>query len=111
MDKLKNINWTSPVTILVVLLIILTPLIAGFYMQVGAILGIVESLAILILVQKAPGWLQNQIAKHPFAADLLLSALATIGLSSLYGHGLILAISAVVCAVILSISLPRTKPP
>ena len=111
MDKLKNINWTSPITILMLVLLVSLPIVAGFYMQVGAVLGIVESLAILILLDKAPRWLQALVAKHPFAADLLLSALATVGLSSLYGHGLVIAIAAITCALILSWALPRAKPP
>ena len=107
----KKIDFKNPVTILLMALAILLPIVGGFYMQTGMVFGILESLTILVLIKKMPEWAQNLVAKHPFAADLLFSVLATWGLSALYGHGLVIAIAAVTCAAILSWALPTTKPP
>ena len=111
LDKIKQIDWSQPVTILLVALAVLLPTVAGHYTQVGLVLGVIQALAILVLIRKAPAWVQASVARHPFVADLLLSAASTLGMSTLFGHGLLLGISAVCCALLLSWALPRSKPP
>ena len=57
LDKIKSIDWSQPVTILVLALVLLLPTVGGHYLQVGFTLGLIQALAILVLIKKAPEWL------------------------------------------------------
>lgn len=105
-SKLKEIDWKGPIAILTLGVIALGIYAGGHFMKVGLFLGCAMSLGILILISKTPQSVQRWMHKHSFISDLVLSALATLSVSTLFGTGLTLGIGAVSTAVILSWAIP-----
>lgn len=68
----------------------------------GLFLGLIMFLAIWLVYTKMPNWLRNQTKKHPLIADVGLTGSATYGASALFGTGLVLALAAMVCGVLVS---------
>ncbi len=107
-NTLRSMDFTHPFNVMLLAALILLPVVGGHYVQAGALMGLIQALSVLALVYKSPAWLQGIIAQHAFAADLILSTLATLGMSLAFGHGLLLAVSGITCALLLSWALPRT---
>ena len=94
------------INILVLLALIALPF-AGYHALVGGLLGLLEALAILIPLAKAPALVKGLVSGNPLMADVVFSALAAWGTASFFGTGLMLAVSVSVTAIILSLTLPR----
>ena len=100
--KLKNADWQSPKNIILVISAFIFPFIGWFYVSQGLVIALVMSASILWLLEKSPALLKAIVAKFPFASDLFLSAAAMYMFGGYFGSGLVLGISAVFTALILS---------
>lgn len=101
-SNLRNADWQSPKNIVLVVSAIIFPFIGWFYVSQGLVIALVMSASILWLLEKSPNFFKTIVAKFPFAADLFLSAAAMYMFGGYFGSGLVLGISAVFTALILS---------
>lgn len=108
-NKLNSIDWSSPKNILLMFSLFIVPFVAGYIVISGLILGVILALGILFLVEKMPNFARELIARHPFAADLLLTSLTVGTVGAWFGSGLTLGFGVAACGLILSWALPLTK--
>lgn len=101
-SNLRNADWQSPKNIILVVSAIIFPFIGWFYVSQGLVIALVMSASILWLLEKSPNLFKSIVAKFPFVADLFLSATAMYMFGGYFGSGLVLGISAVFTALILS---------
>lgn len=105
-DSIKNANWKNPRNILLAVSFLILPFVAGHYLYTGLILGLIMSVSVLWLLEKAPNSIKNLIIKYPLASDLILSSFAVMVIGGYFGSGLTLGLGAAFATVILSWALP-----
>lgn len=105
-EKIKSANWKNPRNILIVLSCLVLPFVAGHYLYTGLILGLILSVSILWLLEKAPDFIKDLVVKYPLASDLILSSFAVMMIGGYFGSGLVLGLGAAFATVILSWALP-----
>jgi len=108
LKKLKRVQWSAPSVILTLITIGMGIYTGGHFMKMGIFLGCAMALSAIVLLAKAPGFIQNWVYGHPFGADVILSGLATMMVAGFVGTGLTLGIGAVTCGLFLSWAIPAT---
>lgn len=100
--KMDNTDWSNPKNALLLLLCIILPFVAWYYISTGFVIGLLMSVSILWLLEKSPYFIKYLVSKFPFVADLVLSSLVIIMFGGYFGSGLTLGIGAICTAIILS---------
>lgn len=103
--KLKSADWTNPKNIILFVGCAILPFIAWYYVSQGLAVALIMSASIMWLLEKSPSFIKYLVSKFPFIADLTLSSAAIIMFGGYFGSGLVLGVSAVFTALILSWAL------
>lgn len=104
-QRVRNADYSNPRNMLLFLGLLAFPFIAWYYFSTGIVVGIMMSIAILWLVEKSPWPIRYLIAKFPLTSDVILSTTVVVMFGKYFGNGLILGISALCAALILSWAL------
>ena len=107
--KLASLDWTDPLNLCLLAAIFVLPFVAKIYFMTGLLLGLLLAITILFLLRKSSARVRRLVKKYPVFFDIVLSSLALLTIGSFFGSGLVLAIGAVCCGLILSWSLPNIK--
>lgn len=104
--KLLNADWTDPLNLLGLSILVVGFFAAKIYFVTGLLLGLMLTYSIMWTVCKSPLWVRKLIVKFPVASDFILSSLALLGVGSLFGTGLTLGIGAVVSGILFGFCIP-----
>lgn len=105
-DKVLNADWSDPLNILYLATVLIIPFVARQYFLTGLLLGLLLTISILWTIQHCPLWIKRLIVANPILSDFILSAIALLGVGSLFGSGLTLGIGAVVCGILIGFCIP-----
>jgi len=106
LDWLINLDYSKPRVILSCIAVAILPFTASYILLPAAIIGILLSVSVLFLIEKLPNRLKKVIHDNPLVSDLVISGLATAGLGTFLGTGLVLGLGFIITDVILSVCLP-----
>ena len=65
----------------------------GPFALAGAVIGLIQAIAVLIPLVKAPGFIKKLVASNPMTADIVFSSLAAWATVAFFGPGLLLAVA------------------
>jgi len=104
--KVKNQDFNDPKVVLTCIACVILPFVAWHYVSTGIVLGILLAIGILMILEKSPKFIKELVCDYPLAADIVLSAIAVLGIAGFFGTGLTLGLGAVFADLILSWALP-----
>lgn len=107
--KIINADYTNPVNILLAISGAILPFVAFHYVMTGFLLGLLLCISVLWTVDHLPTGTKKLIRDNPIISDFILSTIALWGVGSLFGQGLVLAIGAVFCGIILGWCIPHLQ--
>lgn len=112
-DKIQNMwkkileaDWTDPLNLLGLAIVIVGLFAAKVYFVTGLLLGLLLTYGVMQTVCHCPLWVRRLVVKYPVLSDFILSSLALIGVGSLFGSGLTLGIGAVVSGILFGFCIP-----
>lgn len=107
--KLLKIDWSNPKNVLIACLIVVAPFALSQYLYIGIVVGVMMALSALWMFEKLPLAVKKLCHKYPLVSDISLTTIVVVGVGKMFGAGLTLAISAMVCELILNVSIPLMK--
>lgn len=107
--KLVRADWSNPLNLLLAATVIVLPFVAKIYVMTGLLLGLLLCISVLWTVDHLPNSIKTKIRDNPIISDAILSTIALFGVGTLFGQGLVLAIGAVFCGIILGWCIPHIK--